>query len=69
MERIPYVKNNPELDIYYQSENLEDTDFITYKDLDARRPDAYIGFSNDIFLNSKSFYISPDDNLEWFDEQ
>ncbi|MDU5080398.1 hypothetical protein [uncultured Tissierella sp.] len=67
MERIPNIKNNPEFDIYYQSENLQNTDFTSYENLDSRRPDAYVGFSNDIFLYPQSFFTNFDD-LEWYDE-
>ncbi len=69
MGKFPDIKKNPKLDIYYETENLENTDFAEFENLDTRRPDAYVGFSNDIFLNPQSLFINPDGDLEWYDEE
>lgn len=68
MEKIPSVKKYPNFDMFYQTTNFENTDFENYEDLNDRRPDAYVGFSNDIFLNPQSFFINSNDDLEWYDE-
>ncbi|MGJ0845058.1 hypothetical protein ACR77J_00040 [Tissierella praeacuta] len=67
MKKIPNIKNNSEFNIYYQNENLQNTDFVNYDTLDARRPDAYIGLSNDIFLYPQTFFVNSDDSA-WYDE-
>lgn len=68
MEKFPGIKRNNEFDIYYQSEDLQNTDFTGYESINIRRPDAYVGFSNEIFLNPLSSFTNANDDLEWYDD-
>ena len=50
MGKIFGTQNNPELNSYYKSEDIQNTDFVNYDYESYRRPDALIGFTNDVFL-------------------
>lgn len=55
------LNNDPNFNIYYKSENMENTDFNSYYDINPRRPDSFVGFTSDVFLNPQSIIFEPDD--------
>ena len=69
MEKFPYQKNKGYFDMYYHNENLENTNLAAYEELDNRRPDAYLGFSNIIFFYPQPIFspIEDIDDKEWYD--
>jgi hypothetical protein len=70
MGKIFGTINEPEFNIYYRTEDLENTNFPQYDNLGAREPDAFVGLSNNIFLNPSMPLINTDDNnddLEWYE--
>lgn len=61
MERIFRPKRDAEFEMYYKSENLQNTDFVNYEDLNMQVPDAFVGLSSEMFLNPQSSFFLPDD--------
>lgn len=70
MEKFPDIKNSEssEFNIFYRSEFLHNTNYPGHESLNSRRPDAYVGFTNDIFLYPQPSLMSFDDDLEWYDD-
>lgn len=69
MSNLFPIQNNPEFKSYYKSEDLENTDFANYEYQNFRRPDALIGFTNDVFLYPQTvfFNIEEDGDLSLYD--
>ncbi len=70
MGKIFDTINQPEFNIYYRTEDLENTDFPQSEYQSAREPDAFVGLTNNIFLNPSMPLINTDDNsddLEWYE--
>jgi len=69
MGKIFGTQNNPELNAYYKSEDLQNTDFVSYDFESYRRPDALIGFTSDLFLYPQTvfFNVEEDDELSLYD--
>lgn len=72
MERNHGFGRDTDFEIYYQSENLENTDYVNYVDSNLHPPDAFVNFTNGVFLNPQSPFFSPDDmginqwnEIEW----
>ncbi len=58
---------NHELNTYLRSEHMENTDYVSYKDLNPIRPDAFVGFTANMFINPNSIITMPD-NFHKIDE-
>lgn len=69
MEKFFITKNNPEFNAYYKSEDIQNTDFVNYDYEDYRRPDALIGFTNDVFLYPPTAFnnVEEEDELSMYD--
>ncbi|MDR7856614.1 hypothetical protein [Tissierella sp.] len=70
MGKIFGTVNEPEFNIYYRTEDLGNTDFPQHENLDVRKPDAFVGLSNNIFLNPIMPLINADNNdddLDWYE--
>jgi len=61
MERNHGFGKDMDFEIYYQSENLENTDFVNYEDSYIPAPDAFVNFTSGVFLNPQTPFFSPDD--------
>lgn len=52
-----------DLNAYYKSENMGNTDFPFYENINPQRPDAFIGFTSNMFISPQSILFEPE-NLD-----
>jgi hypothetical protein len=68
--RIPDINDSSQFYNYFENENLENTDYMSHDDVNIRRPDAYIGFYNNLFSSQFSDIVIAEElgGLEWYNK-
>lgn len=66
MKKKYNLNNNSEFNIYYKSENMQNTDLNNYKNMNQIVPYSFIGFTGNMFLNPQEIVLEPKeiDNLK-----
>lgn len=68
--QIPDMNDPLEFYNYFDNENLENTDYMDHDDINIRRPDAYVGFFNNLFSSQFSNIVTAEEIgvLEWYNK-